>query len=116
MSKFNPIDSRLVLEVPRRLTEVDSWHPHIPFAFYCVEQLRPHVIVELGTHKGDSYCSFCQAVAALTLPTTCYAIDTWRGDEQSGVYGPEILGELRSYHDPLYGMFSRLMEETFDEG
>jgi O-antigen biosynthesis protein len=109
------LDARLMLELPARLTDVDSWHEHIPFAFFCVEQLRPRTLVELGTWKGDSYCAFCQAVQTLGLPTDCYAVDTWRGDAETGSYGPEVLDDLRAYHDPLYGGFSRLLEQTFDE-
>ena len=115
MQAFLPLDHPLVLEQPRRLSDVDNWHEHIPFAFFAVSALRPRVVVELGTHKGDSYCSFCQAVAELALPTRCYAVDTWAGDEHSGRYGPEVLEELRAHHDPLYGAFSRLLQQTFDE-
>ncbi len=115
MSSFNPLNSRVTLDLPRRLTEVDSWHEHIPFAFFCIEQLRPRIFVELGTWKGDSYCAFCQAVRMLGLATTCYAVDTWKGDEETGSYGPEVLEELRGHHDALYGAFSRLLEQTFDE-
>ncbi len=42
-------------EQPDRLTNVASWHTHIPFAFWCIENLQPRVFVELGTHRGDSY-------------------------------------------------------------
>jgi hypothetical protein len=101
--------------MPRRLTDVTSWHEHIPFAFTIVQMLKPKVIVELGTHKGDSYCAFCQSVDVLELDTACYAIDTWEGDEQAGYYGNEILKELQAYHDPLYGRFSRLVQNRFDQ-
>ncbi|HEV7701289.1 MAG TPA: glycosyltransferase [Pyrinomonadaceae bacterium] len=80
-----------------------------------MEVLRPRVIVELGTFTGVSYCAFCQAVKELNLDTRCYAVDTWRGDEQSGFYdGQEILRDLQKHHDPLYGDFSSLIESTFD--
>lgn len=102
-------------ETPDRLTDVISWHGHIPFAFWVIEALRPRVFVELGTHKGDSYCAFAQAVDRLGLGTLCYAIDTWRGDEHAGFYGEEVFDELRQYHDSRYGRFSRLVRSTFDD-
>ncbi len=102
-------------ETPHRLTDVISWHGHIPFAFWLVEALRPRVLVELGTHKGDSYCAFMQAVDRLRLDTACHAIDTWRGDEHAGFYGERIFDELRQYHDRRYSRFSRLLRSTFDD-
>jgi GT2 family glycosyltransferase len=104
-----------MLDVPRRLTDKDSWHGHIPFAFWCVEALAPRVLVELGCHKGDSYCAFCQAVAELKAPTLCFGVDTWKGDPHAGFYGEEVLEQLRQYHDPRYGAFSTLVRATFDE-
>jgi hypothetical protein len=115
MNRFSLLDSRLVFDLPRRLTDVVSWHEHIPFAFFCVERLEPRVFVELGTWKGDSYCAFCQAIQTLDVSTKCYAVDSWKGDEETGSYGPEVLEELRGHHDPLYGGFSRLVEQSFDE-
>ena len=112
---FQPLAHPLVFEQPRRLTDVDSWHEHIPFAFFAVAALRPRLLVELGTWKGDSYCAFCQAVQTLGLQTRCYAVDTWEGDEHTGPYAPEVLEDLRVHHDPLYGSFSRLLQQTFDE-
>ena len=104
----------IAFETPDRLTDVTSWHGHVPFAFWMIEVLRPRVLVELGTHKGDSYCAFAQAVDHLQLSTRCYAIDTWRGDQHAGFYGDEVLEDLRQYHDPRYGRFSRLVRSTFD--
>jgi len=112
---FNPLDYPVCYVKPQRLTEVNSWHEHIPFAFAVMQMLKPKIFVELGTHNGDSYCAFCQAVEALGLDTACYAVDTWEGDEQSGYYGPEILEKLRAYHNPLYGRFSRLIQSRFDQ-
>lgn len=114
-TRFRPLELHLSFSVPHRLTEVPSWHQHIPFAMALVSVLRPRVVVELGTHRGDSYSAMCQAVDALGLPTRCYAVDTWRGDEHSGTYGDEVYDELRAYHDPRYGRFSTLVRSTFDE-
>lgn len=100
---------------PERLTDIESWHQHIPFAFALIGLLRPRILVELGTHRGDSYCAFCQAVLEQGTATRCYAVDTWTGDPQAGMYGPEVLEELRQHHDPRYGHFSTLMQMRFDD-
>jgi len=114
MSKLDLLDHPLCLHWPERLTDVPSWHEHIPFAMFLVDILRPGTIVELGTHAGDSYCAFCQVVNELGLQTRCYAIDTWEGDKHAGFYGAEVLEDLRMYHDALYGSFSSLIQSTFD--
>lgn len=112
---FNPLDYPLCLETPERLTDIAAWQEHIPFAFSLAQMLRPQVLVELGTHRGDSYCAFCQAVASLQIDCSCTAIDTWEGDEEAGFYGAEVLEELAAYHDNRYGSFSRLRRGRFDE-
>ncbi|BDV36179.1 class I SAM-dependent methyltransferase [Methylocystis iwaonis] len=109
---FDPL---ILLEAPQRCVAPTSWVGHIPFAFWLVRMARPKIFVELGTHSGNSYCAFCQAVAEDELPTSCYAVDTWRGDDQAGHYGPEILLDLRHHHDKRYSAFSTLLQSTFDD-
>lgn len=112
---MNPLEHPIVFAAPRRLARVSAWREHIPFGMLLVDLARPRTLVELGTHWGNSYCGFCQAVAELRLDTRCYAVDTWEGDEHSGRYGPEVLADLRAHHDPLYASFSRLLQCTFDQ-
>jgi hypothetical protein len=100
--------------VPERLPN-SAWLQHGPFAFWLIGALRPRRVVELGTHNGYSYSAFCQAVKALGLPTECFAIDTWAGDQHAGRYSDEIYDEFKAYHDARYGGFSRLVRKRFDE-
>jgi len=109
------IFSLISLLAPDLITAPPSWLGHVPFAFWIVEAARPTTLVELGTHTGNSYSAFCQAVKVLGLPTVCFAVDTWEGDAQAGYYGDEIHRSLSAFHDPRYGAFSRLMRMTFDE-
>jgi hypothetical protein len=111
---FNPFDHPIVYSTPSRLAD-STWLSHIPFAMYLVDILRPRIIVELGSYAGVSYCAFCQAVQELHTETKCFAIDTWVGDPQSGHYGAEVLTDLRSHHDPMYGSFSTLLQSNFDD-
>jgi len=113
--KLVGVDVMTVLAEPARLTDVASWHEHIPFAFFITQLLAPRAVVELGTHKGDSYCAFLQAASQLKPLPRCTAIDTWEGDAESGRYGPEVLQELRAYHDPRFGHFSTLLVSRFED-
>ncbi|PYL63060.1 MAG: hypothetical protein DMF24_01685 [Verrucomicrobia bacterium] len=118
MALFNPLDHPICFSRPLRVASTASarfWMEHITFGMFLVDVLRPRVLVELGTFSGVSFCAFCQAVKELGAGTRCYAVDTWKGDPHNGYYGPEVLSDLKSHHDPLYGGFSRLIQSTFDE-
>ena len=99
---------------PERLGVESAWYGHVPFAFWLVAQARPSMIVELGVHNGVSYSAFCQAVDRLGLPTRCFAVDTWKGDDHAGHYGEEVLADLTRFHERYRG-FSTLLRMTFDE-
>src|SRR6516164_1897631 len=89
-----------------RLGSESAWWEHVPFAHWLVCATAPRVLVELGTHTGVSYAAFCHAVARAGLATRCHAVDTWQGDSHAGLYGPEVLADLRSFHDERFGAFS----------
>ena len=94
---------------------IGNWSGHLPFAYDLVAALRPSSIVELGTHYGESYFGFCQSVRDNDVPAVCYAIDTWKGEEQSGFYGENVLQEVERYNRANYAAFSNLIQSTFDE-
>ena len=100
--------------MPERLAP-STWLGHIPFAFWLVTTHRPRVVVELGTHNGSSYMAFCQAIERSGFAASAYAIDTWRGDEQTGFYGEDVFADVTAYHDRRYLAFSRLVRSTFDQ-
>jgi hypothetical protein len=99
---------------PERISS-SGWLSHVPFAFWLADVLRPRAIVELGTHTGVSYSAMCQAVKSLGLASRCFAVDTWKGDEHSGLYSEEVYREFSAFHDARYAAFSRLVRSTFDE-
>ena len=100
--------------VPQFL-ESTAWADHAPFAFWLIEKLKPRTFAELGTHGGYSYFAFCQAVKAFELPTQCYAVDTWQGDEHTGFYGEAFFQSVLDYNEKNYSAFSRLVRSTFDD-
>jgi len=108
------MDASLSLK-PLRIKFPTSWAGHIPFAFWIVDKLRPECLVELGTHTGNSYFAFCQSVHATNLPTRCFAVDTWQGDEHAGLYGEDVFADVSQYNADHYASFSTLMRMTFDD-
>jgi hypothetical protein len=109
-----PIFRRSMFWTPERHAP-SAWIEHVPFAFWLVDVLRPRRIVELGTHNGVSYSAMCQAVKSLGLATSCFAIDTWKGDEHAGFYGEDVYRDFAAFHDQRYGAFSQLVRSSFDQ-
>lgn len=79
-----------------------AWSGHYFFGYDLVANTRPSILVELGTHKGNSFFSFAQAVKDLNLETELHCIDTWKGDEQAGFYGEEVFKEFQRIADKYY--------------
>jgi hypothetical protein len=99
---------------PSRVVPPNAWVGHLPLANWILQQTRPRVFVELGTHTGNSYFAFCQSIRELKLSSKAYAVDTWQGDDQAGFYGDEVFREV-SEHNKLYSDFSTLIRKTFDQ-
>ncbi|MCC6912510.1 MAG: class I SAM-dependent methyltransferase, partial [Rhodospirillaceae bacterium] len=95
--------------------EESAWLDHGAFAFWLIETVKPRSFVELGTHGGYSYFAMCQTVKAFGLPTRCYAVDTWQGDEHAGFYGEDIYRRVNDHNERHYASFSRLVRCTFAE-
>lgn len=99
---------------PRHLV-FSTWADHIQFGYDLVAAQKPELLVELGTQGGLSYFAFCQSVQENDLPTLCYAVDTWEGEEHTGKYD-ETTWELVSDVNRLnYPGFSYLLRMYFKE-
>ncbi len=90
-----------------------AWH--VVFAQWIIKELKPRIFVELGTHNGDSYFSFCQAVKDHTLKTKCHAVDSWKGEPHAGFYSEDVYTNVNKYNQENYKDFSTLHRCLFDE-
>lgn len=101
---------------PRRYRpgNLGTWSGHLPFAADLVAALKPSLLVELGTHHGESYFGMCQAVQENAVACRCYAVDTWKGDSHSGYYDESVFEEVSRYNEDNYASFSKLLRTTFD--
>jgi hypothetical protein len=100
---------------PHSLQFPNAWVGHLPFAAWVMQEISPKIFVELGTHSGNSYFSFCQSVVEAELSTKCYAVDTWQGDEHAGQYNDEIFNTVNAQNQERFSGFSRLLRMTFDD-
>ena len=111
---MNILDHPILFLPPARIANPFGWVGHIPFAMLLVELAKPRLIVELGTHSGNSFNAFCQAVNLLKLPTRCFAVDTWEGDPHAGTYSEDIYNSLQTYVGIEYPNIATLLRMTFD--
>lgn len=100
---------------PLYLSDVSSWHGHVPFAFWLTQVLRPRSFVELGVHAGDSYMAFLQGIKESGETCSAQGIDTFEGDEHSGSYNPDMYQMVSTVHDHIYGNFSTLIKSRFED-
>ena len=92
------------------------WAGHKNFGYDLVRNFNPKIIVELGTHKGTSFWSFCQAVKDGEMDSELFAVDTWKGEEHAGYYSEEIFEEVKAIRKKYYGNIKiSLMRKFFDE-
>jgi hypothetical protein len=92
------------------------WAGHKYFAYDLIRNVKPKLIVELGTHKGTSFYSFCQAVKDARYDANLYAVDTWRGDQHAGFYDDNMFKEVKGIKERYYDSLKiKFLRKTFDE-
>lgn len=92
-----------------------AWTGHLNFAYDLVRFVKPKTIVELGTHFGASFFSFCQGVKDGGIAATCFAVDTWKGDNHTGPYSGGVFHIVEKTSRDYYDDMSVLLRTTFDE-
>ncbi len=106
-------------ELPSRRFEplrygLGAWTEHIFFAYDLVAELRPQVLVELGTDRGESYFAFCQSALENHTGTRCFAVDHWQGDTHAGSYDDATFADVCAHNSKHYASFSILLRCSFD--
>jgi hypothetical protein len=111
----------LVLPIPTFLPRryrpgsLSNWSGHLAFANDLIANHRPLLLVELGTHYGESYFGMCQSVLENGIGSICYAVDHWEGEEHAGHYDETVFTEVSNYNQRFYKSFSYLLRTSFDE-
>lgn len=99
---------------PRHMV-FSTWVDHLAFGYDLVAAIRPKLLVELGTHKGLSYFTFCQAMKEHEIDGLCYAVDTFEGDDHTDKYDESVFKAVNSHNRDHYHGFSYLLRMQFNE-
>ncbi len=85
----------------------------MPFAHWLVQELKPQLVVELGTCNGISFSAFCNAVERYKLPARCFGIGTWKGDQLNGL-NEGAFNDLNAFLQQNYSSFATLVRQPPD--
>jgi O-antigen biosynthesis protein len=70
--------------------KTSAWLGLEGIAYEMVRRYRPQVIVELGTHMGLSALAMGLALRDLGEGGRLFAVDSWEGDPQAGLYSNQV--------------------------
>ncbi len=99
---------------PRKMV-FSTWVDHMPFAYDLVAAMRPKILVELGTHNGLSFYTFCQSMVEHDVDGVCYAVDCWEGDDHTGAYGEDTFEQVNEHTREHYRGVAYLLRMYFEE-
>lgn len=99
---------------PKRIV-FSTWIDHLAFAYDIVEALRPRMLVELGTHNGLSYFAFCQSLIENQIDGLAYAIDSWEGEQHSGLHDSSVYDDVMTHNREYYRSFSYPIKAFFND-
>ena len=104
---FNLADFIEAFDTPDWLTHNSAWIYRYTRWCRCLRCCcAPRVFVELGTFRGDSFMSFCQAVAKMGTGTQCTAVDTWECGMRMPVFiRRRFIRSLRRITTRVMGIF-----------
>jgi hypothetical protein len=89
-----------------------AWVDHRSFAYDLTRWLKPRRVVELGTHYGISFFTFCQGMKDGGWDGTCVAVDTWKGDAHAGFYSEDVYQVVAEFAKRY--PCAELWRDTFD--
>ena len=90
----------------RDMLKYSPWSGHRLFGYDLIANLKPNVVVELGSFYGCSMFAFAQAVKDLKLDTVLYGVDLWETFDKF---------TEQDYKEDIYGAFLRVKETCFSQ-
>ena len=79
-----------------------AWSGHYYFAYDLIANVQPNLVVELGTHRGNSLFAMAQAIKDFNLNTKLHGVDTWEGDSHAGYYEERVYKKFLKVKEKYY--------------
>lgn len=76
---MNKIDKSIYDNLELLPIDVSGWNGNSPAFKKLIEQVKPSVIIEVGTWKGQSTINMGKIIKELNLDSKIYCVDTWLG-------------------------------------
>lgn len=94
------------------------WSGHRRFGYDLMANMKPQVVVELGSFYGCSMFAFAQAVKDLNLITTLWAVDLWEifDDFTKDDYKEDVYTSFCKVKDTCFSdEYLKMMKMSFDD-
>ena len=92
-----------------------TWIDHMPFGYDLIAALRPKLLVELGTQRGLSFFTFCQAMKDHQIDGLAYGVDTFEGDAHTKEYDGGVFKAVNQHARAHFMGIAYLMQMFFAE-
>ena len=92
-----------------------TWIDHMPFGYDLIAALRPKLLVELGTQRGLSFFTFCQAMKEQQIDGLAYGVDTFEGDAHTKEYDDTVFKAVNQHARANFMGIAYLMKMYFSE-
>jgi hypothetical protein len=103
---MNTINKNIYNEIlPSGIEQVPGWQSYSPVFKQLIEQVKPKVIIEVGTWLGASAINMAKITKELNLNTKIYCVDTWLGAEEFWTHNkhtPERDLKLKNGYPQIY--------------
>jgi len=101
------------LIAPTIITET-HWAAHVPFVRWLVSELKPKTFVELGTENGHSFFNIAESMHKINLQSSCFAVDTWLGDEFTSEYSKDVYSSVVKINQQIFKNRNVLLRMQFN--
>lgn len=97
--------------------KIEGWNSQHPIFRRLIEQVRPKLIVEVGTWLGASaihMAEMCEELGLMNTKIVC--VDTWLGAESDYTYGLQVAQGAMNYKNGFPQLYQQFLSNVIQTG